>query len=399
MPNSLFSPKIIHYLLKRRANQFFISIAIRKLALGMVVIFEPIYLYLYFGESISLTFLYFGAIFGLYGLLAVYGGKIMARIGLKHTIFCSHFFYFAYFLCLYFLDVSIWLLVVAIVLRSLGRILFWPPFHTDFVRFSEQDHRGKEVGKLNIASFAPRIIAPTAGGMILGTFNYHVLFVVILVTLLASAIPLFFSEEDHEIYTDSYEKAWGRIFKKGNRKLSLGFAAYLMESGISRIGWPLFMFVLAIQYSAMGWITTLALGISMTFAYYLGKMADRVRRSKFLDLGAVLTSISWLVKIFVKVPFEAFLARTLYRISRTSAAIPYKAIFYDKADIKGPQADEFIVYREIVSNLGRLFLFIALAAIFTQTSDLRLMFIIAAICSLAFSLLGSKPKFGFGSQS
>lgn len=365
----------------------------------MITIFEPIFFYLYFDRSLSLTFLYFASIFGLYGLLAVYGGKIMAKIGLKHSILTSHFFYFAYFVCLYFLEAAPWLVVAAIVIRSLGRILFWPPFHTDFVRFSEEDDRGKEVGKLNIASLAPAIIAPTIGGMILGAFGYHVLFVVILITLLSSAIPLFFSEEDHEIYTDSYEKAWSRIFKKGNRTLSLGFASYLMESAISRFGWPLFMFVLAIQYDTMGWITTLAIGISMIFSYYLGKLSDEVRRSKFLDIGAALTSLAWLGKIFVKTPLQALGARSFYRIARTSSAIPYKALFYDKAEIKGPEADEFIIYREIISNLGRLFLFMSLALLFTFTSDLRIMFIIAAVLSLAFSFLGKKPMFGFRSKS
>jgi len=397
--HNLFSPKVVHYLLKRRANQFFLSIAIRKLALGMVTLFEPIFFYLYFGESLSLTFLYFASIFGLYGLLAVYGGKIMAKIGLKHSILTSHFFYFAYFVCLYFLETTFWLVIAAIVLRSIGRILFWPPFHTDFVRFSEEDDRGKEVGKLNIASFAPAIIAPTIGGMILGVFGYNILFVVILATLLASAIPLFFSEEDHEVYTDSYEKAWGRIFKKGNRTLSLGFASYIMESGISRFGWPLFMFVLSIQYEEMGWITTLAIAISMFFSYYLGKLTDKVRRSKFLDIGAALTSLAWLLKIFVRTPLQAFAARTTYRIARTSSAIPYKAIFYDKADIKGPEADEFIIYREIVCNLGRMFLFMGFALLFVFTSDLRIMFIIGAVLALMFSFLGKMPMFGFRSES
>lgn len=397
--HSLFSPRAVHYLLKRRANQFFVSVAIRKLALGMVTVFEPIFFYLHFGKSLPLVFLYFGAIFGLYGLLVVYGGKVMAKIGLKHSMLCSHFFYFAYFLCLYFLNSFPWLVLAAIVLRVVGRILYWPPFHTDFVRFSEEDHRGKSVGKLNIASFAPVIIAPGIGGLILGAFGYQVLFVVILVTLISSAIPLFYSEEDHEVYTDSYQEAWERIFKKGNRTLSLGFASYLMEWNISRFGWPLFMFVLSIQYSTMGWISTLAIGASMLSAYYLGKLTDQFRRSKLLDIGAALTSFSWVLKTLVKTPVQALLARSFYRVTRTSTAVPYKALFYDKADVKGPEADEFIIYREIVGNLSRLFLFMGLAGLFVFTSDLRIMFVIAAVLSLLFSLLGNRPKFGFGSQS
>ena len=159
------------------------------------------------------------------------------------------------------------------------------------------------------------------------------------------------------------------------------------------------MFVLSIQYKTMGWISTLAIGISMIFSYYLGKLTDKVRRSKFLDIGSALTSLAWLLKIFVKTPIQAFGARSVYRIARTSAAIPYKAIFYDKADIKGPEADEFIIYREIVSNLARLFLFMGFALLFTFTSDLRIMFIVGAVLSLMFSFLGKMPMFGFRKKS
>lgn len=393
MPFHLFSPHYFYYLLKRRANQFFISIAIRKLALGMVVIFEPIYLYLYFGNSLPLTLLYFGAIFGIYGLLAVYGGKIMAKIGLKHSILYSHFFYFGYYLTLFFLNLHFLLIPLAIILRGLGRTLFWPPFHTDFVRFSQQDHRGKEVGKLNIASFGPVIVAPILGGIILGTFGYKVLFLVILVVLLTSAVPLFLSEETHEVYTDSYEKAWGRIFRKKNRKSTLAFATYAMESGIGRFLWPLFMFIIAIGYEAMGGIGSFALAISVIFAYYLGRITDTMRRSKLLDIGSGLTSLAWVIKIFVATPFDALLARAFYRICRTSAAVPYKTIFYDKADLKGPKADEFIIYRAIVVNISRLFLFMILAGIFVVVPNIKIAFVSAAVLSLGFMFLGKLPDF------
>ena len=83
----------LHYFLKREATQFFTGIAIRSLALGMILIFEPFYLFLYFGKSLSLTLLFFGAIYGLYGLIVVYGGKIMAKIGLSRVMLISHFFF------------------------------------------------------------------------------------------------------------------------------------------------------------------------------------------------------------------------------------------------------------------------------------------------------------------
>jgi hypothetical protein len=143
MPFSFAPTHFLHYLLKREVTQFFTSMAIRYLALGMVVIFEPIYLYFYFDKSLSLTLLFFAAIYGLFALTVVYGGKIMAKIGLKHTILLSHFFFVGYFFCLLFLYQSFWLIVLAIILKMVGMLLFWPAFHIDFMRFSDIGYRGR----------------------------------------------------------------------------------------------------------------------------------------------------------------------------------------------------------------------------------------------------------------
>lgn len=383
----------LHYLLKREATQFFTSIAIRYLAIGMILIFEPIYIYFYFGKSLSLALLFFGIIHGLYGVLVVYGGKIMAKIGLKHSMLFSNFFFFGYYICLFFLPQSFILIPFAIILKAFGMTFFWPAFHTDFARFSEKDHRGMEVGKMNIAILAPVIISPIIGGWVLTVFNYPVLFVLVILVLLASAIPLFLSREVHEIYTDSYEKAWSRIFKKENRNTSLAFAFNGMEVAMNFYLWPLFMAILAIQYSVMGWITSISLMFSALFILYIGKITDSGNRFKLLNIGSFLTSIAWIIKYFVVTPFGVFLSHILYGICRSAAGIPFQTILYDKAALKGAEADEFIIYREIILNISRFFLFIALAIFFFFIPKINLAFLLAAVFSLGFMLLGSPPKF------
>ena len=122
MPLHYHSPiYFLHYFLKREASQFFVSIAIRNLALGMVLIFEPIYIYLHFGSSLPLTLLYFGIIHGLFGLMAFFfGGKIMAKVGLKHCMLLSHPFFLGNYICLFFLPNFSWLIFFAIISRFLG---------------------------------------------------------------------------------------------------------------------------------------------------------------------------------------------------------------------------------------------------------------------------------------
>ena len=124
------------YLLKRDVSKFYIAMSIRNLALGMVVLFEPIYLYLYFDKSLPLTLVFFAIIYGAYGVLAPFGGRIMARIGPTKSILVSLFFYFGYFLSLFLFPVSFWFVPLSVLFIIFGLLLFWPAFHTDFSRFS-----------------------------------------------------------------------------------------------------------------------------------------------------------------------------------------------------------------------------------------------------------------------
>jgi len=392
-----FSPiNFLQYFLKRKATQFFTSIAIRSLALGMISIFEPIYLYLYFGKSVSLTLLFFAAIYGLLGLLAVYGGKIMAKIGLKRAMLFSHFFFFGYYFCLFFAYHFFPLIILAIFLRAFGLVLFWPAFHTDFVRFSEKRYQGTAVSKMKMAFSLPVIVSPMIGGAILGLAGYQALLIAVLVLLFASSIPMFLSKETHVVYSDFYQKAWQRIFKKENRKSSLAFASDGIEGGINAFLWPLFMFTLAIGYTTIGGITTFALGLTALFTLYMGKMSNTLlNRVEFLNIGSFLTSMAWVIKYFVTTPFDALLAQAIYKLCRTSAGIPFQTFLYGKASLKGAEADEFIIYREIVVNIARSFFFIILAGIFFFIPQIKISFIIAAIISLGFMFLGVPPKFRF----
>ncbi len=220
----------------------------------MILIFEPIFIFIYFNQSISSALLFFGSMHGIYGLLAVYGARIMSKIGPKQSILISHFFFFGYYLCLFSLsyEPSFILIILAVALRSIAMTLFWPAFHTDFCRFSENHHRGRIVGKLNVALMAPTIIAPAIGGWILASFGYPVLFIAVLMVLLASAIPMFLSRQVKVKYSDSFGQAWKRIFKKANRKASVAFIFSNLEWGIDVYLWPIFMSILAISYSNMG---------------------------------------------------------------------------------------------------------------------------------------------------
>ena len=145
----------------------------------------------------------------------------------------------------------------------------------------------------------------------------------------------------------------------------------------------------------MGAIASFSLVISSLFMLYIGKVSDTTERPWLLNVGALWTSISWIIKYFIATTFDAFLAHTLYRLSRSAAAVPFQTFFYEKAAEKGAEADEFIVNREIIINVTR-FIFLGLAALVFWVFPLlpiNGIFFGAAVLSLGFMFAGKIPKF------
>lgn len=384
----------IHYFGKRDVDKFYISIAIRSLALGMVVIFEAAYVYQYFDKLLAATMLYFGILYGLYALFVVQGGKIMARIGTHRTVLVSSFFYLAYYVCLSFFPISFLFVPLALLIGAIAMALFWPAFHTDFVRFSTGVAKGKEVGKANVARFFPFILSPFIGGWILSVYGYSVLFVVVLVVLLASAIPLFSAKQTFEVYTGSYRQVWRAIFTKTNWRTNLAFASEALEFSINSQLWPLYMFVLTIGFSQMGAVVSFALFASGLFMLYVGRLSDTAERAWLLNIGAVWTSVSWILKTFVANPFDALLAHTIYRVGRSAGSIPFQTFLYERAAAKEDGADEFLVMREVLLGASLCMFFAGLSVLFflLPAFKLNFVFVIAAVFALGMMLLGNPPK-------
>lgn len=385
---------LFNYLLKRESTQFFVSMAIRSLAVGMVGIFEPVYLYIYFGHSISYTLFFWGIYSGVFALSVVLGGKAMEKFGLKRAMLLSNFFYFAYYICLFFIQASFWMIPLAILVRAIGASLFWPAFHTDFIRFTKGEHRAKGVSSMSIISLLAGILSPIIGGFVLAGLGYASLFVVVLITLFVSTFPLFLSKERYEVYTDTYEGAWSRIRK--NKDMSFALGCLSIEAGTDFIIWPIFIISLGVTYEELGGICTFALFIAAFFAWYVGRISTRRNKRTLLNIGSVLLSISCAAEFFIKDAVSAFLAQNFYRVSKTTALIPFRTILYDRAAAKKDNADEFIIYREIVIHSSRALFFIFLGIIFFFVAiPLKYVFFLAALAALGYSFLAKPRLFSF----
>ncbi len=390
MPSSYNIFKFHHF--DKELSQVYASHTIRRFGIAMVCIFEPIYVFLFFNKSFSKTLLYFAGCSLLYGILVPFGAKLMVKLGLKKAMLFSVPFQFLYYLTLWQFGVWKYLFIFAIVFRVLYSLFYWPAYHTDVARFSKREFRGQEISAGSVVHNLASVISPVLGGLIVYELGFPILFIIVLVLLSTSAIPLFFSSEIKEEYFDSYLKSFKQILSKKKYKDTLAFAGYGFDAGVNMFVWPVFMFILAINYEVMGLITSGALFLSLIFALYIGKLIDKLSRARLLKMGSLLTGISWLLKTLVRTPLDAFLADTIYRFCFVSCGIPFRAIMYDEASENRKTLDRYIVLREMAHNLGRGILFVILAIIFlfVAASQMYLIFPLAAIMTFLFNLLPDK---------
>jgi len=365
---------------------------IRRFALALIGIFEPVYIFIYFNNSFTKALLFFASFHLLYGVFVPFGAKIAVKLGLKKSMLISLPFIFLYYVVLWQLDLSFLLIFLAIALRFFYGILYWPAYHIDMARFSKTGIRGEQISVATVVYNLAAVLGPFLGGLIILSFGWPVLFVMVLILLFIAAIPLLFSKEVYEIYTDSYEKAFKYICSKKNINETIAFAVYGFDVGVSMYIWPIFLFILAINFQTIGLISSGALFLSLLFVLYIGEATDQFSKKRLLRIGSILTSIVWIIKTFVRTAFDAFLAHVAYRFAFSAASIPFAAIFYDKASEKKDCLDRYIVFREMAHNLGRAFMFIVLAIvfIFVPVSKIYLIFPLAAVFALPFMLLMKK---------
>jgi MFS family permease len=377
------------FFLKKESDRFFISIAIRGFAFGMVTIFTPIYIYQHF-NSLPCIFLFFAVAYGLYAVLVPFGGQIMMKIGIKKAILISHIFFWGFYICLLLLDISWIFILLSIILLAIGKIFFWPAYHVNFARVTETKKLGKEISKINFITALPGVLAPAIGGAIIYFLGYPALFTTVLCILFCSTIPLFLSPEIHQTYSDSFLTSYKRIFKKRNRYNNLGFAFSAIESTINVYVWPLFLAISLVGYLSIGSIATVSLIVSLLFILYMGRITDKANKTKLLLIGSILTAGAWIGKFFVISPISAFVAQGFYKLSRTAVGVPFQAIMYKRAEDKGEEIDEFIIYRDIVIAVSRCATFLILAGctFFISGINLNVFFVLAAIFSFGFIFLG-----------
>ena len=363
----------LYFLKNRELDEIYLSIAIRSFAISSIDIFIPIFL-LKLGYSIAEVLMFFAIVNITHALFVFPSIKISVKYGFKHSILFSIPLLILFYMLLFMVKLWNLPLYLLAILFGVSNSLFWMGYHVDFSFFSNMKWRGREIGTAQAVSLIFTVLGPLVGGIILSSFGFKVLFLLVALMLLFSSLPLFFSE-DIKGFDIKIKDLWGESkFRDIISLVSRG-----AETGISMVIWPIFVFFYILNnYFYLGAVSSLFTFFTLFSIIFVAKISDRCRRLT-LRIGAVMNSIVWVLRTFIRTMLQVVFIDSFYGITQTFIKIPFDALSYDKAESSNTIG--FIALREIMIQIGRTLVYLIASFIPIKES-----FLIGAFASLLYFL-------------
>jgi MFS transporter, DHA1 family, multidrug resistance protein len=367
---------------RREIEHLYASTAIASIALAIVVLFEPIFLYSVLGFSVSEVLLFFAVTYAIYTVLIVPGAKIASRFGYAHAIFFATPFYILYWIFLYGSQTTFQLIYLAPLMFAIQKALFWPAFHASLARFANGEQRGREFSLFYAIGHFCQIVGPLLGGFMSQWFGVQTVFIVAAVIYFFSFVPLFLNREEFVPKIYQFRSTW-ELYKTYPARF-LGYLGFGEELLVLTI-WPIFIFLAVKNYENTGLLVTVATLISTGVALYIGFFTDGHSKRHLLRIGSIIYVLSWLARLPIVSPFGAFITDALSRTSKTLVFIPLSTLTYERAE--STHIMPYVVGFEQVLAIGKFLAAMIGVMVFAATGSFAALFIVAAIFSLLYLLI------------
>jgi len=334
---------------KKELSELYLAMALRGLAMSLVGIFIPLYLYYELAFPLKDVFVFYIITSIFFAGFTPVAAKLSNKIGFKYCILISSFLYITFFGLLFFLDVLHRSLIFLAMVLGISQAFFWFSFHADFAKYSDHTHRGQEVSLWFAFSSLSSILGPFIGGLILSIpeLGFNWLFIIASIVLLGSASPLFFFKN---IKTRSFSLK--NIFSKIKFREAVAFTGNGMEGISATVLWPLFIFIILKKYFLIGSLASVVSIFMIVFTVGVGKLTDGVKKRKVMNIGGIILAISWFIRGFVKTISQVFTITSIGASANTLTNVPFSALTYDR--IKKNNLMEFLILREVFLCVGRI---------------------------------------------
>ena len=358
MPNPLnLVQSLLAHRLTRQVRELWTSTLILDLAVSMVTIFEPVFLFVLFSRyydlksTLELISLFYLAIYVAYFFVVPLGAKFAKRFGYENSIAAASLFQIGIYFSLFAANHSLLFVYFAIIAYVIAKMLYWPAFHSNFARFSTDGEQGREISNLWALESFVYVIGPVLGGLVIEFFGFRVLFIIVSVLILVSSIPMIVTKETFDAQSFPYWSSIKRLFTRENRKHFLAELGY-GEEWIYLVIWPIFMYLIAENYLGLGLISATSTFLATLLLLFIGRLADKSDKQIVLRLGVIFYFFGWLLKIMARTPVGVLILDTYSRVAKNSISLPVVASTY--RDAQKSSVMNTIVFFEMSLVIGKI---------------------------------------------
>lgn len=390
--------KFIHRLVSRKhywrdigfdeLSELYTSMMFRSLAISLVGIFIPIYLY-QLDYPIWQILLFYAMVFWFWTVSCYPVARLIAKVGPKHTILASYVFQVISMLMLVSLEDLRWPLISIALMIGLSHGFFHLAFHVDFSKVKHKEHGGKELGWLFNMEKIGAVLGPLIGGLVgyLGGGQY--LFMLAIIMLFAGIIPLFITKEP----TATNQKLDFKSLKVSDIKHDLiSVSSLAIENNLSLVVWPLFVSVYVLSdnpYLKLGSIASISVLISIFVIKVIGQTIDKNKGRTLLRSGVILNAILHLFRPFSGGYVSALGISLANEVLTPIYRMPFFKGMYDAADDWPGRRIVYLTALEAGNGVVKA-TFFTLLGILTLFNDSKEVFIVifaaGAILSLGIML-------------
>lgn len=377
--------RVPHYFSKsvsREISELYASTAIADLAIALVLLFEPIYLYSVLNFTIIQVLVFTGATYLFYIFLIPFGAKFASRFGYYHSITLSIPFQIIFWLLLFGAQNNFYMVMLAPLVFAIEKSLFWPGFHASVARFARDEQRGREFSVLYAIVNLTYIAGPFVGGLISESFGVRVAFIAASSIYACSFLPLFFKQEKFTPKIYQFKYTW-ELYKTYPYKF-LGYVGF-GEEFLALTIWPIYIYIVVKDYEGAGALAAIATLVATVFALYIGKISDRYDKRVLIRVGAFFSALVWFSRFAAKTFWSTFSIDALSRSSKDLAFIPLSTLTYQRAE--ETHIMPYAVFYEQSLAIGKLLAAILGIIVFAATGSFMALFILAALFSLLYMFI------------
>ena len=356
--------------------------AISNLALSVVMLFEPIFLYSVLKFSVSQVFLFMAVTYGIYILTIAWGGKLASIYGYKHAIAMSIPFQILYWLIMLAARDNVNLAFVAAIAFGIQKSLYWPGFHALMARYADRGQVGREFGLVYAIISISQIVGPFIGGVLAEKFGMTATFIMASLIYCFSIIPLFKVKEIFIPKAYSFKDTL-KLYRDYPKKF-IGYLGFGEELIVLTI-WPIFIYIIVKNYESTGLLATIASFAAAIIAIIIGKITDQYTKRMLIKVGAFFGTLVWIVRLVANSIWNVLAIDTLSRTSKEMSFIPISTVTYIRAE--NTHVVPYVVFFEQSLAIGKLLACVLGIIVFSLTGSFMALFILGALFNLLYMFI------------